>query len=81
MKNNIASIGISFDQAKQNVDITIDQKKTIDSLPTLTSHGLISKIDPKDIASAPLSLSVALIGISFTVVIIDSIFSNNKMIS
>lgn len=78
LKQNIASIGITYDQMKQNVDIVIDQRKTIAALPTLTSHGLISNIAPNDIATAPLSLSVALIGISFTVVIIDSIFSHNN---
>ena len=63
------------EQAQDALDITIDENTAVNALPGLEAQGVIPKIVPADLARAPLGMSVAVLGVSFTVVIIDSIYT------
>lgn len=74
---NLAAIGVTFTQNGQNIDVLIDQKKAIAAIPVLESQGVIPKIATEDVKKSPLALSVGVIGISFTIVIMNMVFTEN----
>jgi hypothetical protein len=67
----------TFKQTKDQLNITIDEKTAVDALPALEAEGVIPKIAPADIVRAPLGMSVAVVGVSFSVVILDSVYAGN----
>jgi hypothetical protein len=72
---NVAAAGITFNHVAGKLDVTIDEKVAVAALPSLEAEGVIPKIAPLDIKRAPLGMSVAVVGVSFTVVILDSIYA------
>jgi hypothetical protein len=72
---NVAAAGITFKHVADKLDVTIDEKAAVTALPSLEAEGVIPKIAPLDIKRAPLGMSVAVVGVSFTVVILDSIYA------
>ena len=74
---NVASAGVTFKQTNDELDITINEKTAVDALPALEAEGVIPKIAPADIERAPLGMSVAVVGVSFSVVILDSFYAGS----
>jgi hypothetical protein len=75
---NVAAAGITFNHTADKLDVTIDEKAAVAALPTLEAEGVIPKIAMPDIKRAPLGMSVAVVGVSFTVVILDSIYAGKS---
>lgn len=74
---NLAAIGVTFTQDGENIDVIVDQKKAVAAIPVLESQGVIPKIATEDVKKSPLALSVGVIGISFTIVIMNMVFTEN----
>jgi hypothetical protein len=81
MKENVASIGITFNQAGQNLDIEMDQAKVLASIPMLEQDKAIPEIDEADLKNAPLSVSIYAIGITFSVAILTGTFANDSSLN
>ncbi len=73
---NVAAAGITFQQTKDTLDMTIDEQRTMSALPGLQAGHLIPRIAPADITRAPLSIAVDVVGVAFTVVILDAIYAD-----
>jgi hypothetical protein len=73
----VAAAGVTYKQLPGELDITIDEKTAVAALPGLQAEGVIPKIAAADIARAPLGMSVAVVGVSFTVVILDAAYAGN----
>lgn len=74
----IASAGVTYVLTKPNLDITVDESKALAALPDLEKQGMINgTIPPADVAAMPISISGALIGVSFSAVIIHTEFQND----
>lgn len=75
---SMEKIGITFTQTGSNIDIIIDEQKTLNALPKLISKGILSMLDAKVVNTAPLSISIIIVGISSTLNILNSAFQNNN---
>ena len=75
---NLMAVGITFKQSGNNIDITIDEQKTLNAFPILESQGIVSKQDVEASIKAPLSVSVVLVGVSSSIRILNNFFKNNN---
>jgi hypothetical protein len=75
--STLGMAGVTYNQSGQDLDITIDEQKTLDIMPQLEKQAIIEKVDPAVLANAPLSVSVNMIGISFTVVILNQLYGRS----
>jgi hypothetical protein len=75
---NVAAAGVTWVKTTGKLDVTIDEKTAVAALPTLEAEGVIPKISAADIQRAPLGMSVAVVGVSFTVVILDSVYAGKN---
>ncbi len=74
---NLAAVGVTYEQKGDKLDIIIDEKKAVNAMPALEKAGVIPKIPVADIKRAPLGMSVAVVGVSFTVVIVDALYGSD----
>lgn len=77
-KSKFEKIGITYKKMGNNIEITTDEQKTLNALPTLVSEGVVSDLDAKVVNKAPLSVSVVIAGISSTLTILNSVFLRDE---
>ena len=80
-KRNLENSGIAYNNTNENIEITIDEKKTLDALPNLVSQGVVSLSDAAVVNTAPLSVSVVIAGITSTMNIVNDTFQRNPQLS
>lgn len=78
VKENIAKLGVVYTYSDGNLAITIDQKTVIDSVPSLMASGVLPKIEQRDLNKMPLAVAVDVVGVTFSIIILKSVFDENK---
>lgn len=78
---NLSTIGVTYKRESNNIDILIDQEKSLNSLPILEEQGIISKMDTQVVNKAPLSISAVIIGVSSTLRILNDVFMNTPSLT
>jgi hypothetical protein len=71
---NLAAVGIGYTQTIDKIDITIDENKTVNAIPSLEHAGVIPTIADVDLKRSPFGMAITVVGVSFTAIILDSLY-------
>lgn len=78
IQDELAKRGITYELDGDQLAITIDQNKALATIPELQRRGMLPKnITKRDLEKMPITAAIEAVGMSFTVVIIHTIYDSN----
>lgn len=80
MKENVESAGFTFSQSPDKLDISIDQTKLFNMIPTLVKADAIANVTADDIKMAPMTVTVYAAGVTFAVTIMSGIYARDTKV-
>lgn len=79
---NLANIGITYSLTSKDLQINIDEQKTLASIPQLKKLNIMTQdFSPTDIKTKPITLAVNELGLFFTSTIIQQLYQHDQNIN
>jgi hypothetical protein len=77
VKDNLASIGITYDLAGSTMEVLIDQQKVLSSVPALAKEDIIPKVTASELKKVPTSITVYAVGVPFTIILLSDTYKQS----